>query len=217
MAKSDAALTGDAARASRKARLMTVIATAGFVAVIGSCCLCGGTLIYKRPRFISDREAAVSVTREILPVRVPATYSPEGAIRWDLWMLLKMQGAYYTLTDGEGELSFLEVDSRFIDNAQFRAHILKSLREHGAGGGFDLAVHSAETRHFEVNGQSVPFQFLAAEDRTSGSKRRLVDGIVEGINGPVMISLWVDEEFWNPQQVEEIIASIGESEPAPGP
>jgi hypothetical protein len=213
MAKSDAASTGDAARAERKARLMSVIATVGFVAIIGSCCVCGGMVFYKRPHFVSDRETAVAVTSEILPVRVPEGYSPQGAIRWDLWMLLKMQGAYYTLDNGEGELSFLEVDSRFIDNAQFRAHILKSLREHGAGGGFDLAVHSAETRTFEIDGRSVPFSFLEAEDRTSGSKRRLVDGIVDGMNGPVMISLWVDEEHWNPQQIEQLLASIGGREP----
>lgn len=191
---------------------MSVIASIVLVAVIASCCLCSGTIYYKRPRFISDRQTALTVTREILPVRVPAGFTAEGAIRWDLWMLLRMQGAYYTLDAGEGELSLLEVDSRFIDNARFRAHILKSLREHGAGGGFDLAVRSVETREFDINGLSVPFNFLAGEDRTTGGKRRLVDGIVDGNNGPVMISLWVDEEYWDPQLVEQMIASIGEGD-----
>lgn len=214
MAKSDAASTADAAHSSRKARLMSVIATVGFVAVIASCCLCSGTVYYKRPRFISDPDTAVALTREILPVQVPETLSPQGVIRWDLWMMLKMQGAYYTLDTGEGELSFLEVDSRFIDNAQFRNHILTSLREHGAGGGFNLAVRSAETREFEIGGQNVPFQFLAADDRTTGSKRRLVDGIVDGVSGPVLISLWVDEEYWDPQMVEQMIDSIGTTNPA---
>jgi hypothetical protein len=215
MAKTDAASTADADRSSRKTRLMSILATAAFVAVIASCCLCGGTVYYKRPRFISDPDSAVALTGEILPVRVPETFSPRGVIHWDLWMMLKMQGAYYTLDTGEGELSFLEVDSRFIDNAQFRDHILASLREHGAGGGFNLAVRSAETREFDVGGQSVPFQFLAADDRTTGSKRRLVDGIVDGTNGPVLISLWVDEEYWDPQQVEQMITSIGKADPAP--
>jgi hypothetical protein len=193
---------------------MSLIATIGFVAVIASCCLCSGTVYYKRPRFISDPDTAVALTQDILPVTVPETYSPQGVIRWDLWMMLKMQGAYYTLDIGEGELSFLEVDSRYLDNAQFRDHILASLREHGAGGGFNLAVRNAETREFEIGGQTVPFQFLAADDRTTGSKRRLVDGIVDGTSGPVLISLWVDEEYWDPQLVEQMIASIGETDSA---
>ena len=206
--------TSSDAPAPARNRLMSIVATAGLVIVVGSCCLCGGAVWQKQPDFLADPAAAAGVTGEILPVTVPAVFTPEGAIQWDLWMLVNMQGAYYTLTTGDGELSFLQVDSRFIDNIDFRDHIIRSLREHGAGGGFDLAVKATETRTYEVGGESVDFTFLKAQDRTTGRDRRLVDGIVSGPHGPVMISLWLDEENWDPQMVDDMIASIHTDPPA---
>jgi hypothetical protein len=192
---------------------LSILASIGIVAAIATCCICGGAVYQMRPRFEVDREAAVRVTREILPLNVPAVFTPEGVIHWETWMFLTMRGAYYSLNTGEGELSLLEVDSRFMDNPEFREHVVRSLREHGAGGGFNLAVRSVETREFDVSGETVTFTFIEAEDRTSGSSRRLVDGIVPGNNGPVMLSLWVDEELWDPQMVDDMIGSIGAQEP----
>jgi len=193
---------------------MSLAATSALLIAVGSCCLCGGLFYYQWPHFESDPEAAATLTRQMLPVRVPESFTPEGTIEWSFWMLLQMRGAYFVLRDGDGELSFLEVDSRFIDNAEFRNHIRQSLREHGAGGGYDLAVRESQTKTYDIAGQSVTFQFLQADDRTTGAQRRLVDGIVEGTNGPVMISLWVDEESWDPEMVERLIESIGSQPPA---
>lgn len=215
MAKSDS-MTGGTGGAE-KSRLKSIAATVGLVIVVGSCCLCGGAVWQKQPTFLTDPVAAVTVRREILPVTVPTVFAPEGAIEWDLWMFVRMQGAYYTLTTGDGELSFLAVDSSFINNVDFRDHIKQSLREHGAGGGFDLAVKATDTKTYEINGQSVEFQFLKAEDRTTSRDRRLVDGVVEGPQGPVMISLWIDEESWDPQMVDDMIASIGSEPPTDPP
>lgn len=210
MAKNDKSASGGSPSSGGNSRLLSIVASAALVAGTIACCVCGGAVYQQWPTFRTDREEAVSVTRDIVPLTVPAVFTPEGTIEWDIWMFVRMRGAYYSLSTGDGELSLLEVDSRFIDNGEFRAHIIRSMREHGAGGGFDLAVRNAETKEYEIAGRTVEFQFLEAEDRTTGSDRRLVDGIVEGHHGPVMISLWVDEESWDPQMVDAMISSIGE-------
>lgn len=215
MAKSDTSKPGDTSRTARKSRLVSMAASIGLALLIGSCCLCGGAIYYQWPAFHSDREEAIAITNQILPVTVPESFTAEGTIVWKIWMFLTMEGAYYTHRDGPGELSFLEVESRFLSNDDFRAHILRSLREHGAGGGFDLKIRNAETKTYDINGQPAEFRFLEAEDRTTGNGRRLVDGIVQGINGPVMVSLWVDEQNWDPQMVDDMIASIGTLSPRP--
>ena len=213
MAASTPSVTSDAHEspnpARSKSRLLSIVATGGLFVAVGSCCLCGGIVYMQWPAFDEDPEGAAQMTAEILPISIPEVFLPKGTIRWDVWMFLSMRGAYFTLSNGDGELSFLEVDGEFINNDEFRRHIKKSLREHGAGGGYDLAVKPKQTRTYDVAGTPVDFDFLEAENRTTGTEIRLVDGIVEGNNGPVMISFWVDEENWDPQLVDDLINSIG--------
>ncbi len=200
---------GDALSTPQASRVWTLVLAVTLSLLVGSCCLCGVFLSRQWPTFEQDPLAAEALTKELLAIEIPPNFEPQGTIDWHVWLLLHMRGAYYVHTVDDGELSFLEVDSRFISQPDFRQHIIDSLHQHGAGSGFDLDVRKSESKTFSINGEAVPFNFLTAEDRTSGEGRRLVDGVVTLDGRPILISLWVDEDLWDEAMVTRLIESIG--------
>ncbi|MCA9026603.1 MAG: hypothetical protein KDA86_15460 [Planctomycetaceae bacterium] len=201
--------TGESQPTPQASRVWTFILAATLSLIVGSCCLCGVFLSRQWPTFEQDPVAAQSLTSELLTIEIPPNFEPKGTIDWNIWLFLHMRGAYYANTVDDGELSFLEVDSRFISQADFRQHIINSLHQHGAGSGFDLNVRKSETKSFNVNGEDVRFSFMTAEDRTSGDERRLVDGVVTLDGRPLLISFWVDEDLWDEATITRMIESIG--------
>lgn len=201
--------TGEAPTAPQASRVWTFLLAATLSLSVGSCCLCGVFLSRQWPTFEQDPVAAEALAGELLAIEIPPNFEPQGTIDWSVWLLLHMRGAYYVNTVDEGELSFLEVDSRFISQPDFRQHIIDSLHQHGAGSGFDLNVRKNETKSFLVNGESVTFTFLTAEDRSTGTGRRLVDGVVTLDGHPVLVSMWVTEDLWDEDMVTRMIESIG--------
>lgn len=200
---------GEQELARKRPAVWSIVAAVAFAVIVSACCLCGGLLYHQWPQFHQDPAAAEAMAREILSIEIPETFAPQGVIEWQVSFLLTMRGAYFSQIVSHGELTLLEVNSRFINQPEFRQHIVDSLRQHGAGSGFDLTVLQTETKSYEINGESVLFQFLTAEDRTTGRGRRIVDGVVPGRNGPVLVSLWVDEEVWDEKQITTMIESIG--------
>ncbi len=197
------------APARQGSRLWTAVLLILFASIIGSCCLCGGFLFRQWPTFQEDPTAAEELTRQLLSIEIPETFTPQGTIEWHVSFLLTMRGAYFSHTIDDGALTLLEVDSQFMERPAFRRHIIDSLHQHGAGSGFDLKVLQTETRVFDVAGEQVSFEFLTAEDRSTGEGRRLADGVVV-VNGvPVLVSLWVDEDIWDEEMVTRLIESIG--------
>ncbi len=193
----------------RGSRLWTAVSLILFAAAVGSCCLCGAFLFRQWPTFQDDPAAAEELTRRLLSIEIPETFSPQGTIEWHVSFLLTMRGAYYSHTIDDGALTLLEVDSQFMERPAFRRHIIDSLHQHGAGSGFDLRVLQTESKTFEVAGEPVSFEFLTAEDRSTGEGRRLVDGVVVVSGAPVLVSLWVDEDIWDEEAVTRLIESIG--------
>ncbi len=199
----------DAHANPQASRVWTFVLAATLSLLVGSCCLCGVFLSRQWPTFEQDPAAAEALTKELLTIEIPPNFEARGTIDWNVWLLLHMRGAYYAHLIDDGELSFLEVDSRFISQPDFRQHIIDSLHQHGAGSGFDLNVRKTDTKSFDVNGEAVPFTFLTAEDRSTGKGRRLVDGVVTLNGRPILISLWVADNLWDEAMVTRLIESIG--------
>jgi hypothetical protein len=195
--------------APRKTKVWTYLLAIAFAAIVGSCCLCGVLLLQQWPSFHQDPAAAEALTHQMLAIEIPEVFEPQGTIEWNVLFVLTMRGAYYSHQVGEGELTLLKLDSAWISQPHFREHVIESLRQNGAGSGFDLNVLHSEEREFGIGGEQVRFQFLRAEDRTTGEERRLVDGVVSGKQGPVLVALWLDEDLWNEEMVTRLIQSIG--------
>jgi hypothetical protein len=195
--------------APAKTRVWTYLLAIAFATIVGSCCLCGGLLMQQWPSFQQDPAAAEALTQQMLAIEIPEVFEPQGTIEWNVLFVLTMHGAYYSHQVGDGELTLLKLDSAWISQPDFREHVIDSLRQNGAGSGFDLNVLHKETRTFEIGGKHASFQFLRAEDRTTGEERRLVDGVVTGKQGPVLVALWLDADLWNEELVTLLIQSIG--------
>lgn len=193
-----------------KGSLWSVLAVLAFAAVVGLCCLCGGVFYQQWPTFHDDPATAEELAQQMVAIDVPETFQPKGTVEWHIWWFLTMRGVYYAHTVDDGELTLLEVDSQFLSQPEFRQHIVNSLHEQRAGSGFDLNVLQSETRSLTVQGEEVEFEFMEAEDRSTGEGRRLVDGVVSGREGrPVLVSLWLDEDIWDEEAVVRMIESIG--------
>lgn len=196
--------------APQKTRVWTSLLAVAFAAMVVSCCLCGILLMRQWPSFHQDPAAAEALTRQMLAIDIPEVFEPQGTIEWNVLLVLTMRGAYYTHQVDDGELTLLKLDSPLISQPDFREHVIHALRQNGAGSGFDLNVLHSETKRFDIAGETqVPFQFLRAEDRTTGTERRLVDGVVTGKRGPVLVALWLDEDVWDEDMVTQLIQSIG--------
>ena len=208
MAKSDSTVAGSSPRTG-KSKFLSIAASVGLIAVVGACCLCGGVVWQKQPSFESDRAAAVALTQEILPVTVPAVFTPEGTIQWDLWTFLKCGVPTTRSARGRGNSVFSKSTVASSTTPTFANTSRNRCRSMVPAADSTSPSKAAKRKRIDVDGESVEFHFLQAEDRTTGRGRRLVDGIVNRPHGPVMISLWVDEDNWDPQMVDEMINSIG--------
>jgi len=202
---------GERSTRRKTSPLWSVLLVITFAGIVGTCCLCGVFVYRQRPSFQDDPAAAVELTGQMLSIDIPQTFAPKGTIEWHVWWFLTMRGAYFTHTVDDGELTLLEVDSRFLSQPEFHQHIVDSLHQQGAGSGFDLNVLHTETKVLTIGGAEVPFEFLTAEDRSTGAGRRLVDGVVTGKRGPVLVSLWVDEDIWDEESVIRMLESVGTS------
>ncbi|MCA9075703.1 MAG: hypothetical protein KDA93_11765 [Planctomycetaceae bacterium] len=200
---------GNAPATPKASRVWTFVLAATLSLLVGSCFLCGVFLSSQWPTFEQDPDAAKALTSQLLTIEIPPNFEPQGTIDWNVWLFVHMRGTYYAHAVDDGELSLLEVDSRFINQPDFRQHIIDSLHQNGAGSGFELNVRKTETKEFTVQGHSVRFTFITAEDRTTGESRRLVDGVVTFDDRPILIALWVDEDLWDETMVTRLIESVG--------
>ncbi len=190
-------------------RIAAFVLGLALIAMLAFLCLAGIYFYSQWPDFVEDPAAASELAQQLLPMEIPGVFEPRGTITWRIWPLMTMRGAYFEHSLGDGELTLLQVNSAYMSQQGFREHIIKSLQEQGAGSGFDLAVSESSSRTIDVYGRPVTFHFTAGEDRTTGAQRRLLDGIVEGPDGPVLLSLWVGEADWSEEQVLGMLESIG--------
>jgi hypothetical protein len=192
-----------------RGRWATVLATAAAIALVAVCGLCGAGLFYFRPQLTEDAARVGVVEAEMLRIDVPPDFEPRGTIEWNVLGLVLMRGVYYELVGGDGLLMLLHVDSRLMGEPDVREHVERTLREKG-GGGPPLEITESEDRIFNVRGRNVTFRYRRGRDPANDSRYRLVEGVVDGNTGTVLIAFRIAEEAWELRQgaVEATITSI---------
>jgi hypothetical protein len=143
---------------------------------------------------------------------VPPQFEPRGVIKWNWAFALSVRGVYYEIPDAESEgmLTFLEVQSRWMEDPGVRAHIRQALQEKG-GGVRELELVESETKDWLVRGEAVAFTAETRRDPVTEQTYRIIEGVVEGKSGPVWIGIRVrdDEEFeWDDAIARDMIESI---------
>jgi hypothetical protein len=178
-----------------RGRLATVLTTLAVVAVIAVIVLCAGGLYYFRPHIVEDPNRVPVVQAEMLGLTPPAEFEPRGTIEWDLLSAVLMRGVYYELATRDAMLMLLQVDSRLMSETDIREHVERTLRDKG-GGGPPLTITSSEETLFMVRGKPVPFQQRVGKSPVDDSKYRLIEGVVDGRQGKVLVAFRVAEEVW---------------------
>ncbi|MEZ5943398.1 MAG: hypothetical protein R3C18_18540 [Planctomycetaceae bacterium] len=189
-----------------------VAVLAGFMLafVLLGCCVCGGGAWWFRPQLNDDDELVDPLTQDIVDIDIPKSFVPKGTITWNVAFTMWVRGAYYELLAGDGVLSIVEVRSRFRAEEDVRQHIRKTLLEKG-GGGSELVIDDSLTTQklYDIRGQEVPFLFQIGEDRTRRDHRyHIIEGVFDGKNGEVLISLRIDDDSWSEPEVETLLQSL---------
>lgn len=179
-----------------RSRLATVLATLFGVLALALIGACAGGMYYFRPHVDESADRVPVVQAEMLEFDPPPQFEPRGTIEWNFFSLVIMRGIYYELASGEATLMLLQVDSRLMKEADVQEHVERTLREKG-GGGPPLTITSSEEKTYSVRGKLTPFRLRVGESPADRSKYRLLEGIVDGRSGKVLMAFRVDEAVWN--------------------
>lgn len=173
------------------------------------CGLCGAGFYFFQPDVRDDPQAVDPLMSEMLDVTVPPEFKGRGVIEWNLGFLMSLRGAYYEMPDAESEgmLMFVEVRSFHGNDPDVDAHVRQALREK-QGGVVELKLVDSTEKTLQVRGKPVPFKFETRRDPVEDRTYRVIEGVVEGKGGPVLIGLRVGEDGWDDAVAESMIASI---------
>ncbi|MFV0446366.1 MAG: hypothetical protein ACK5Q5_22565 [Planctomycetaceae bacterium] len=178
-----------------RGRTATVLTTLAVVTILAVMTLCAGGLYYFRPYVNEDPNRVAVVQAEMLGFTPPAGFNPRGTIEWNLFSSVLMRGAYYELATRDGMLMLLQVDSRLLAEADVRQHVERTLREKG-GGGLPLTITSTKEVTFPIRGELVPFQHRVGKSPTDQTEYQLIEGVVAGRAGEVLIAFRIASDVW---------------------
>lgn len=184
-----------------------VFSTIFGVAMLTLCLGCGIALYSFRPVLAHSPEAAVRLKDEVLQITVPQLFAPKGTIDWNLAYLLRMRGAYFEHSKADGEIVLLQVDSRFLANPELRDHIRKTLLDKGATG-VPLRRDSVSFQDYMIQNKPVQFRFEKGRSATNDKPYYIVDGVVHGKTGEVLIGIRLEADAWDESQMMGMLESI---------
>ena len=70
-------------------------------------------------------------------------------------------------------------------------------------------IESREVREIMMGKEPVKFEFAVARDLSTDKRYRLVEGVVGGTTGDVLIMVKIDDEYWD--AYEEAVLSMLQS------
>ena len=196
-------------RVSVRRRFLLMVAGGMVTILMLACCICGGAMFYFRPRIEQNPEKAVALTKQILrTVTIPEKFEPRGTIELNVFHQLEVRGAYYELPQVESLLALIHVDSRWNNQGRVRQHIRDTMLERGRAEE-PLMIESREVREIMMGKEPVKFEFAVARDLSTDKRYRLVEGVVGGTTGDVLIMVKIDDEYWD--AYEEAVLSMLQS------
>ncbi len=200
--------------ASVRRRLLLMVAGGMATVLLLGCCLCGGGLFYFRPKIEQNSEKARALTAQMLrKITIPASFEPRGTIELNVFHQLQVSGAYYERPQVDSVLALIHVDSSWNSKARVRQHIRETLLERGVA---EESLQKIEKTTMSVpigtNEKLVNFEFSKCRDVATEKTYKLVEGLVEGTTGEVLVCFRIDESFWSDDEVLAMLKSI---EPGP--
>lgn len=203
--------------ASVRRRLLLMVAGGMATVLLLACCLCGGGLFYFRPKIEQNPEKAIALTGMMLrKITIPTNFEPRGTIELNVFHQLQVNGAYYEREKVDSVLALIHVDSSWNSKARVRQHIRETLLERGVA---NEPLQKIKEANVEVaigqNQKMVNFEFSTCRDVATEETYKLVEGLVEGISGDVLICYRIDEDYWSDEEEARVLAMLKSIEPGP--
>ncbi len=193
---------------SVRRRLLLMVAGGMATVLLLACCICGGAMFYFRPRIEQNPDKAVQLTKQMLrSITIPKSFEPRGTIELNVFHQLHVRGTYYEMPKVESMLALIHVDSTWNSKARVRQHIRETLLERG-GTEESLLVKERQDRDVPVGSEVIRFEFATATDLATDKTYKLVEGLVPGTTGDVLICFKIDADAWNEELVLEMLQSI---------
>ncbi len=189
-------------------RLLLMIAGGVLTVCLLTCCVCGGAVFYFRPQIEQNPEKAIALTKQVFrSITIPDRWEPQGTIELNVFHQLNVRGSYYEHPKYESVLALIHVESRWNSQASVREHIRETMIERG-GGDEPMLIQERTTREFTVRDALLRFEFSTAKDLATDKTYRLVEGVVTGTTGDVLICLKIDADAWDEEEVAGMLQSI---------
>jgi hypothetical protein len=193
---------------SVRRRLLLMVAGGMATVLLFACCVCGGAMFYFRPKIEQNPEKATQLTKQILrEIKIPESFEPQGTIELNVFHQLQVSGAYYEMPKVDSVLALIHVDSRWNSQARVRQHIRKTLLERG-GADEPLLIQESVTKKILIGSELVDFEFSTGKDLSTDKSYKLVEGLVKGTTGDVLICFKIDADYWNEKTVYDLLQSI---------
>lgn len=200
--------------ANVRRRLLLMVAGGIATVLLLACCLCGGGLFYFRPRIEQNPQKAVQLTNVMLrKISIPKKFEPRGTIELNVFHQLQVSGAYYERPQVDSVLALIHVDSSWNSKERVRRHIRETLLERGVA---EEPLQKLEQHNVEVpiGTKTVNFEFSTCKDLATEKTYRLVEGLVDGTTGDVLICYKIDADYW-PEEEAKVLAMLKSIEPGP--
>ncbi len=193
---------------SVRRRLLLMVAGGMATVLMLACCICGGAMFYFRPQIEQSPEKAITLTKQMLRViTIPESFEPRGTIELNVFHQLSVSGAYYEMPKVDSVLALIHVESRWNSQARVRQHIRETLLERGAAEE-PLLIKERDIREVQVGPDMVRFEFATGKDLATDKTYKLVEGLVPGTTGDVLICLKIDSDAWDEEEVLAMLKSI---------
>lgn len=193
---------------SVRRRLLLMVAGGMATILMLACCICGGAMYYFRPQIEQSPEKAVALTKQMFrAIAIPASFEPRGTIELNVFHQLRVSAAYYEMPKVDSVLALVHVESRWSSKARIRQHIRETLLERG-GADEPLLIKEREVREVQVGPDMIRFEFATGKDLATDKMYQLVEGLVPGTTGDVLICLKIDSDSWNEAELLTMLQSI---------
>lgn len=187
---------------------LVLLGTSLSMCLLAGACFCGGAWWLFRPVVREDPLRAEQLAPELLSISIPPnSWVAKGTIEWNLAFLFRIRGAYFQRKGGDGVLAIVEVQEGMTRSEDVQRHIRQTLLTDGVGDS-PINVDPTQTRSVKVQlgDQEATFKFETASDPPRVF--HLVEGVVQGHGGEILLTLRLPENEWNEPEVLRLLESI---------
>lgn len=193
---------------SVRRRLLLMVAGGMATVFMLACCICGGAMYYFRPQIEQSPEKAIALTKQMFrAITIPESFEPRGTIELNVFHQLLVSAAYYEMPKVDSVLALIHVESRWSSQARIRQHIRETLLERG-GAEEPLLIKERVVREVQVGPDMVRFEFATGKDLATDKTYKLVEGLVPGTTGDVLICFKIDSDSWDEEEFLAMLQSI---------